>query len=462
MSDQKISANPSAPYGDLPACFRVGDWDADARTGELKDRDRLERLEPKTMELLRLFAGRPFQVLSREQILAAVWPDVVVTDDALARAMFKLRRALGDDAKAARYIETLPKRGYRLVASVRALAPAGVSGSEPPCSDLQEKGAGSDSMSSPIHRKPRRRWWLGAIIAVPVAMMLGLAFREVRAPGPSAESEGSALIERADDFYYRYSRADNEAAIELYDRILAREPDRVAALRGLANALTQRMIRWPSTPSGAAESFTTLTDSLRDGHLQEPAARRILERAELLARHAISLDPSDSLSHRALGLVLATQSRPAEAITAYRAAIALDADAWGALINLSEALDMTGKPDEAITTLIAAHEAMTRSYAREKQHILPYYTDLAVLIGNRLVAAGKSIEGETWYRRALTQSPLHPAATLALARLLDDGGRTGEARQLCVEVNARVGDQVGCNAILGRQKETAAPPDSGH
>ncbi|MEO6687922.1 MAG: winged helix-turn-helix domain-containing protein [Dokdonella sp.] len=436
----------------------MGDWAADARTGELQNGDRLERLEPKTMELLRLFTSRPFEVLSREQILAAVWPDVIVADDALARAMFKLRRTLGDDAKAARYIETLPKRGYRLIASVQALAPA-VAGSARSTPAIDEEASGSDAMRRAVPRAMRRRVALGVIVAVATAVMFFLAFGATRAPRLAPVSEGSVLIERADDFYYRYSRADNEAAIELYERILAREPDRIAALRGLANALTQRMIRWPSTPADPAESFTTLTDSLADGHLQQPAARRILERAELLARHAIALEPSDSLSHRALGLVLATQSRPVEAMDAYRDAIALDADAWGALINLSEVLDLTGKHDEAIATLIAAHAAMTRSYAREKQHILPYYTDLAVLIGNRLVAAGRSIEGETWYRRALTYSPLHPAATLALARVLDGSGRTGEATQLCLQLNARVGQQDGCRAVLGQTEGASAPPD---
>jgi tetratricopeptide (TPR) repeat protein len=272
-------------------------------------------------------------------------------------------------------------------------------------------------------------------------------------PPAAMDPEGTALIERADDFYYRYSRADNEAAIELYERILEREPDRVAALRGLANALVQRLIRWPVSSDGKSESFTTLTASLDNGHMREPASRRILERAELLARRAIELEPSDSLSQRALGLSLAAQSRFAEAIDAYRAAIALDADAWGALINLSEALDLTGKTDESTSAMMAAHEAMTRRLAQDKQHIQPFYAGIAVLVGDRLIESGRSLDGETWYRRALTYSPLQPRATLALARLLESSGRSAEARQLCMELNARVGKQEGCSSILGGGSE---------
>jgi transcriptional activator of cad operon len=448
MSDQKISIEASVTYEDLPACFDVGDWHADTRTGELRNGGRRERLEPKTMELLRLLAAHPGQVLSREQILAVVWPDVVVADDALARAMFKLRRALGDDPKAARYIETLPKRGYRLIAPVQR--------------DASFAGTGS-GISAPMapdrRRAPRRRAWTAVVVAALILAVLVLVFDTRTKPPPTVLSEGSVMIERADDFYYRYSRADNEAAIELYEAILAREPDRVGALRGLANALTQRMIRWPSTPPGDAGAFTTLSASLADHHLQEPSALRILERAELLARRAIALDPSDSLSHRSLGLALATQSRFSEAILAYRVAITLDADAWGALINLSEALQLTGEASESIAALIAAHEAMTRRYERDKQHILPYYTNLAVLIGDRLVQAGRSIEGETWYRRALAYSPLHPGATLALARELHRSGRRDEARRLCLELNARVGDQPGCASMLGEVATSPGKPE---
>lgn len=446
MSDQKILSGQSATYSGTQPCFRVGDWRADARTGELQNGDQVERLEPRTMELLRLLADHAGEVLSRERIMDAVWPNVVVADDALARAMFKLRRALGDDARAAHYIETLPKRGYRLIAPVEDLASAA-------CDDSVGALPAAAGSAIPTRKiSPYRNRWRGvailALAAIATAIGLALSPGDRHEPPAAPTSNDTALIERADDFYYRYSRSDNEAAVELYERILTREPDNVAALRGLANALTQRLIRWPTMPSGSSETHSTLTASLADGHMLEPSAQRILERAELLARRAIALDPGDSLSQRALGLVLAAQSRFDEAIEAYRQAVRLDADAWGALINLSEALDLTGRRQESTLAMIEAHAAMTRRYADEKQHILPYYTELAVLVGDRLVEAGRRDEGEAWYQRALTHSPLHPAATLALARLLESDGRVAEARQLCLELNARIGDQAGCTELL--------------
>jgi TolB-like protein/DNA-binding winged helix-turn-helix (wHTH) protein len=110
---------------------RIGEWRLAARRNELLRGGEVVRLEPKVAELLAYLAGRPGEVVGREELLAAVWPGVVVGDDALTQAVIKLRKALGDDAHAPKYIETIPKRGYRLVApdggrrSRRRLVPLG-------------------------------------------------------------------------------------------------------------------------------------------------------------------------------------------------------------------------------------------------------------------------------------------------------------------------------------------------
>ncbi len=89
---------------------------------------RRSRLEPKAVEVLRQLAARPGRVIGREELLSRVWPGVVVGDDALTQAIIKLRKALGDEAQSPRYIETIPKRGYRLLASVGT---AGAHGAAP-------------------------------------------------------------------------------------------------------------------------------------------------------------------------------------------------------------------------------------------------------------------------------------------------------------------------------------------
>lgn len=98
--------------------WTVGPWRIDARTGELRQGSESQRVEPKVAEVLVYLAQRAGQVVSRDELLTAVWPRVVVGDDALTQAIIKLRKALGDDPRRPTYIETLAKRGYRLIAPV--------------------------------------------------------------------------------------------------------------------------------------------------------------------------------------------------------------------------------------------------------------------------------------------------------------------------------------------------------
>ncbi|MGH9502147.1 MAG: winged helix-turn-helix domain-containing protein [Terriglobales bacterium] len=74
------------------------------------------RLEPKVMEVLLCLASRPGEPVPKESILSTVWADAFVTDDVLARSISELRRTFGDNPRQPRFIQTIPKRGYRLVA----------------------------------------------------------------------------------------------------------------------------------------------------------------------------------------------------------------------------------------------------------------------------------------------------------------------------------------------------------
>jgi adenylate cyclase len=99
--------------------LQVGDWAVDAALNQLSAPGRIVKLEPKAMAVLVYLAQRPGEVVSRETLLAAVWPGVVVSDDAVTQVVIKLRKALGDSAETPAYIQTISKRGYRLVAPVR-------------------------------------------------------------------------------------------------------------------------------------------------------------------------------------------------------------------------------------------------------------------------------------------------------------------------------------------------------
>ena len=98
--------------------FRIGDWLVQHSRHRLEQDDDYVHLEPKLADLLLFLARQNGAVASKEEILDAVWGTRIVSESALTRTMAQLRSALRDDAHAPVYIETIPKRGYRLAATV--------------------------------------------------------------------------------------------------------------------------------------------------------------------------------------------------------------------------------------------------------------------------------------------------------------------------------------------------------
>ena len=70
------------------------------------------------MSLLILLASKSGEVVTRSEILAALWPNIVVGDEVISQLIYSLRNALADDAKNPKYIETISKKGYRFIAEV--------------------------------------------------------------------------------------------------------------------------------------------------------------------------------------------------------------------------------------------------------------------------------------------------------------------------------------------------------
>jgi TolB-like protein/DNA-binding winged helix-turn-helix (wHTH) protein len=98
--------------------FQVGPWLVDPSLNVISLNGTIVHLEPKMMEVLVCLATHPGEALSKAKLLQTVWPDTFVTEDALKRCIFELRQALEDDAREPHIIQTIPKRGYRLLAAV--------------------------------------------------------------------------------------------------------------------------------------------------------------------------------------------------------------------------------------------------------------------------------------------------------------------------------------------------------
>ena len=98
--------------------FRFGQWRVDPATNTLNSGELSRQIEPRAMDVLLHLARHPHTVISAETLLDACWGDSPASDNAVHKIITQLRRALDDSASEPRYIETIRKRGYRLVAEL--------------------------------------------------------------------------------------------------------------------------------------------------------------------------------------------------------------------------------------------------------------------------------------------------------------------------------------------------------
>ena len=106
--------------------YRFGIFEADASTGELRRQGVRVKLNAQPFQVLCLLLEKPGELLTREQICRALWPETTFVDyeHGLNSAINRIREALGDSASSPRYLETLARRGYRFVAPVERIVPA--------------------------------------------------------------------------------------------------------------------------------------------------------------------------------------------------------------------------------------------------------------------------------------------------------------------------------------------------
>ena len=172
-----VSAPQESPAGD-PAedrvrqvidgekvCFRVDGWLVEPRPCTIARDGETVKLEPKVMELLVYLASSPGEVHGREELLEQVWNGTIVSDEALTNAIIKLRKAFGDSARNPRIVQTLSKRGYRLVASVEPCEPSTEAGSP------QEAAATSSDSVQVARPRPVLLYFTIAVFAVALAIL---------------------------------------------------------------------------------------------------------------------------------------------------------------------------------------------------------------------------------------------------------------------------------------------------
>ena len=315
-------------------------WTVRTRSGELLRNGQTQRLPQQPLRVLLELVGQPGQVVTRERLVQVLWPKGVVDfDNNLNSIVRKLRVALEDDSETPRYIETLPRIGYRFIGSLES--------------------------KPPVAERSRARW--AAIpLAIGVVIVASAAawWQTHRAPASRAsttahtENAGRTTNQRAYELYldgkFHRSRRDvngNPLAIERFQAALREDPH-------------------------FAEAWAALSETYAGvGTQQQMPLAQAMEQARSAALRAIELDPKLAAGHSALGTInmyydfdyAAAEKQFVEA----RAADERYARLWYAYALLRA---FQGRTDEALDYISRARELepMTLLYTAGYANLLFY------------------------------------------------------------------------------------------
>src|ERR1017187_3233656 len=164
---------------DGPRTVRFGVFEADLDGGELRREGTLVKLQGQPFRLLALLLEHPGAIVTREELRAALWPDGSFVDFeyGVNTAIKKLRYALGDSGDNPRFIQTLPRKGYRFIAPVSPDGPL-----QPPvdvpCVGASPKRRWTWIIAAALRRGVRLWWWLAAAAACMVSLTVGWRLHE--------------------------------------------------------------------------------------------------------------------------------------------------------------------------------------------------------------------------------------------------------------------------------------------
>src|SRR5689334_8631995 len=162
--------------------FQIQEWVVSPKLNSLRNNGRVVHIEPKVMQVLVCLAKSP-DIVSKEKLMQTVWADTFVTDDVLTRSISELRKVFDDDKKNPRFIQTIPKGGYRLIVPVEEVKKSGT-GLLPQVSVALPK--------LPVEKPPRKIW--PAVLVGSLLLLLFVAYFIGRRNAPISIPVGRAML----------------------------------------------------------------------------------------------------------------------------------------------------------------------------------------------------------------------------------------------------------------------------
>ncbi|HLG96267.1 MAG TPA: winged helix-turn-helix domain-containing protein [Bryobacteraceae bacterium] len=393
--------------------FRLREWTVRPEDGSISSPQSSTRLEPLLMQLLVYLCSRAKQVIPKQEIIDAVWNGRFISDETIKGAFHELRKALNDSPRRPRFIETLPKRGYRVPVDPEPLS--GTTGSE--AQDLKAKGY-------------------------------------------------AALSEQPTEASLKQARLYFERAVES-------EPNDAGALAGLARTYALmagvgvgNAAEYLPRAGVAASRALEMDPNLGEPHLALAVVYFLHQHdhraAEREFRIAVERKPGDSLAHMWYARFLASQQRPDEAIAQGRRALDSDPLSLAARRELLNLLFAARRYEETIAEARRlleinpdfpdVHLGLVWVYYLQGNHQLAFESFMAGM--KALGVAAPLLEEAS----KLAQESGISAILRRWAELLENNAALGQRGQLDILVlRALLGDRDRCFDLLGHLRRQEHP-----
>ena len=404
-----------------------GPFELDPQSGELRKHGLAIRLGEQPLQILLLLLDRPGEVVTRDEVRQRLWhADTFVDFDAgLSSAVRKLRDALGDSAENPRYVQTLPRRGYRFVAPV-AVTEA-LTKSKPIAVSREAK----DSAPPRANRRSLMLTVLAVVVVASASYELLSARRNIR----PIDREAYDLYLKGVATAGRGSLGAFRDATVYFEKAIAKQPDFAMAYAEMAQAQLQLVYAGQFAP------------------------RDVVPKAEASARRALELDASLPLAHRVLATILQNYYYNwEEADRERQRARATRTRGFEDHMTAANALVREGRFDEAaaeaerarhgdplsiagalaVGTVLRDAQQYERALAEFRRaltlnpSVARAYFQIAVteLCMSRLEDATRSLE------QAVRMTPDNTRFRAYLAALYAKGGRTTDARTILNDLDA--------------------------
>ena len=444
----------------INAVVRFGVFEADLRSGELRKNGVKVKIQDLPFRTLQLLLSRPNQVLSREEIRQALWPDGVFVDfdRGITSTINRLRDALGDSADNPIFIETVGRRGYRWIAPTHqpevpapATSKTGFEAVETETATEEtttekekseiEKTASAAPVPRPRHLRRELIFVLPVLALLFAAWIFRPSYRTAKAgashstlspvastsPHHPANPEAGEFYLKGRFYWNKRTPESLNKAVDAFTQAIVHDPNYAPAYVGLADCynLLREYTLMPASEAypralAAAKKAVELDPQSSEAHASLAFVSFYgmwdAATADREFRRAIDLDPNNAVAHHWYATYLLCLRRYPESLTEIERAQALDPASKSVLADKGPILFDAGRPQESIALLKQMEE-------NEPDFISPHRYLKAIYL---LSADYPHYLVESKSEAAL----MHDSAALAIAAATEKGFAAGGGKGL--------------------------------